>query len=75
MKLCTWLKHRRDPTTPPAPRATPSEATRARLQAERELARVQAETPKYKALAMALVEIQRTNHLGQRAAQVLRGEK
>lgn len=74
MNLCSWWKRRRHPTPPPAAQG-PSEATKARVQAELELARVRSETPKYKALALSLIEIQRTNHLGQRAAQVLRGEK
>lgn len=55
--------------------ATPSEATHARIKAERDLARTRAETPKYRAWAETFVEIQRVNHLGQSAAKVLRGER
>lgn len=53
----------------------PSEATRARKKAERDLEATKAETPKYAALARSLIEIQQVNHLGQNAARVLRGEK
>lgn len=56
-------------------RDKPSEATQARLQAERDLEAVRAETPKYLAMAAAFIEIQKTNHLGQTAARLLRGEK
>lgn len=56
-------------------RDKPSEATRARLKAERDLEATKAETPAYKALAASLVEIQRKNHLGLNAARMLRGEK
>lgn len=59
--------HRRPPP--------PSEATQARERAERELEAVRAETPKIRELALSLIEIQKTNHLGQTAARVLRGEK
>lgn len=54
---------------------SPSEATRAREQAERDLEAVRAETPKYRAMARSLIEVQTVNHLGQNAARVLRGEK
>lgn len=66
MRLRLWRKR---------PAVAQSEATQARIQAERDLAAVKAETPKYRALAAAFIEIQRTNHLGQTAARVLRGEK
>lgn len=56
-------------------RRVPSEATRARLKAEQDLAATKAETATYRALAQSLIEIQRVNHLGQSAARVLRGEK
>jgi hypothetical protein len=65
----TPLHWRRRKSTPP------SEATRARLKAERDLQAVKAETPKYRALAESLIEIQRVNHLGMRAHNLLRGEK
>lgn len=52
-----------------------TEGTRARIKAERELEKTKAETPKYRALAESLVEIQRRNHLGMSAARVLRGDK
>ena len=42
--------------------------------ARRHLERVKAETPKYRALAHSLIEIQRANHLGEAAAKVLRGD-
>lgn len=53
----------------------PSEAARAREQAERELEKVRAKTPWYREWAGTFVEIQEVNHLGQKAARVLRGEK
>lgn len=62
-----WPWHRRE--------VLPSEATRSRMQAERDLEATKAETPKYRAIAEAFIEIQQTNHLGQRAVRVLRGEK
>lgn len=66
MRLAFWRDH-----SPPRP----SEATRARQQAERDLAAAKAETPKYAALAHSLIEIQRRNHLGESAARILRGEQ
>jgi hypothetical protein len=53
----------------------PSAAERARIKAERDLAATRAETPKYRDLARSFIEIREVNHLGQTAAQVLRGEK
>lgn len=64
--LPRWLSRRRP---------EPSEATRARIKAEHDLERVKSETPKYRAMGQAFVEIQRVNHLGYNAARVLRGEK
>lgn len=64
MRLLYWRRHDK-----------PSEATRARLKAERDLAAVKAETPKYRALAEALIEGQQINHLGLNAAKMIRGEK
>ena len=52
-----------------------TEGTRAREKAERDLEAIKAETPKYRALAAALIEIQDRNHLGYNAARILRGEK
>ena len=54
---------------------SPTEGTRARIKAERELQKTKAETPKYRALAESLAEIQRINHLGMNAARILRGDK
>lgn len=59
-----WLERFR--RTPDAAHDGPrdSEATRAREKAERELARVKAETPQYAALSKSLrEEIRETNHL------------
>lgn len=53
----------------------PSPAEQARIKAEKDLAATRAETPKYLALARSHLQIQEVNHLGQTAAQVLRGEK
>lgn len=53
----------------------PSEATQARIKAERDLAKTKAETPRIRELALSLIEIQQSNHLGHAAARVLRGEK
>lgn len=57
-----------------------SEATKARLRAERErdkaaeqLKATKAETPYYRRLAEALVEVQRENHLGERVAELFGG--
>lgn len=56
-------------------RRGPSEATAARIKAQRELEATRAETPKYRELAASLIEIQRKNHLGLNAARMLRGDK
>lgn len=53
----------------------PSEATRAREQAERDLAATKAETAPIKAFAARLLEVQKVNHLGEGAHRVLRGDK
>lgn len=52
----------------------PSEATKSRQKAERDLEATRAETPKYVELARSLVQVQNKNHLGQTAAQVLQGK-
>jgi hypothetical protein len=52
----------------------PSEATTARIQAERDLEATKAETPRYRGIAQRHMEIQRVNHLGLSAAKILRGE-
>lgn len=65
MSLNIW-RRRRD--------TGPSEATRARIQAERELERTRAETPWYRALAERHREIQRINHLGLNAVRAIRGD-
>lgn len=66
---------RKRPDAPPPDHAGPSEATQARQQAELDLEAARARTPRIRDLAQALIEIQQTNHLGQSAARVLRGEK
>lgn len=66
---------RKRPDAPPLNDPIPSEATRARRKAERDLEATKAETPKIRELAQALIEIQKVNHLGATAARVLRGEK
>lgn len=65
--MTLWWRKKRDDE--------PSEATVARIKAEVQLEEVRARTPSIVALAQSLIEIQRTNHLGQQAARVLRGEK
>lgn len=50
------------------------EAEQSAEQAEQRLEAVKAETPKIRALAQSLVQIQRTNHLGANAARILRGD-
>lgn len=52
----------------------PSEATKAREQAEKALEETRAETPRFAAFARSFIEIQEVNHLGQTAAKVLRGD-
>lgn len=50
-------------------------AKKARIDAERALRAAQRETPKYRALAESLIDIQQKNHLGLNAARMLRGDK
>ena len=57
------------------PHGQPSEATRARIEAERALERTKAETPKYREIGRAFIKYQQVNHLGMDAARMLRGEK
>lgn len=51
-----------------------TEATKARIRAERELERVKSETPLYRELALALVRVQQRNNLADHAIQIFRGE-
>lgn len=68
--MTAWWKfwHRREP-------GPSREAVEAHKKAERALAATRAQTPFYRELAESLIEIQRTNHLGQAAARVLRGDR
>lgn len=50
-----------------------SEATRSRIEAEADLARVKARTEWARNLSRSLIEIQRRNHLGEHAASILGG--
>lgn len=63
--MTPWRRNRRDAL----------QAKKARIQAERELLAARRNTAKVKALAESLIEIQRINHLGLSAAQIIRGEK
>jgi hypothetical protein len=65
MRLTFWRR--------PEPKPV-SEATKARMQAERDLVSTKAETVKYRQLAESFIEYQRVNHLGQSAARILRGD-
>lgn len=51
-----------------------SEATKARLAAEKELAKTRAETPMYRELAAALRDVRTRNHLGEAIAHSFRGD-
>lgn len=53
----------------------PSEATLARKQAERDLAQVRSETPRYRALGRSLAEMVEENHLAAALTSALRGER
>jgi hypothetical protein len=53
----------------------PSEATRAREKAERDLDAVRAETPMYRALGERLREIREKNHLAEAVAATFRGDR
>lgn len=59
-----WSWRRR--VTKTMTRPGPSEATKARIQAERDLEEVRSRTPRYRALAAALREIREENHLAER---------
>lgn len=50
-----------------------SQATVAREKAERDLARVKAETPKYRELGEALRELRERNHFAELIASTFRG--
>lgn len=52
-----------------------AEATEAREQAERRLAAVRAETPKYRALGRALSEIVEDNHLAEALTDAFRSNR
>lgn len=56
-------------------RARHIEAERSAAAAADHLREVEARTPKVRALARSLIEIQQTNHLGASAAKILRGDR
>ena len=53
----------------------PSEATKAREKAERDLAEIRAETPHYRALGRAWREAVEENHIGQALTEAFRGNR
>jgi hypothetical protein len=59
-----WLRHKADP---------PSEATVARLKAERELAKTRAETPIYRALGESMRELRERNNFAAAIETSFRG--
>jgi cell fate (sporulation/competence/biofilm development) regulator YlbF (YheA/YmcA/DUF963 family) len=56
-------------------KSPPSEATRAREQAERDLEAIRAETPKYRALGSSLREMVEENHLAQALTESFRSSR
>lgn len=56
---------KRQDAEPPAERSAPSEATLARMRAERALAQTRAQTPFYRALGARLRVLQERNHIAE----------